>query len=105
MSDAMVPCFKCGKKLKNAFPDADNQPSKGTEFSTYGHYGSTFWDAERDALVLNVCDKCLRAGAERLVVRRKKERRTVDYEMTPYIQHPTYRPPDAFDGREEPEDE
>lgn len=83
MSDAMVPCFKCGMTLLNVFPDADNQPSSGTEFSTYGHYGSTFWDSfDGLELVLNICDACLRTHADRLATRKKKEKRTVDYEMT-----------------------
>lgn len=66
-TDAIVPCFSCGKTLKNAFPDEDNQPSEGTEFRTYGHYGSTFWDSfDGEELVLNVCDDCLRAHTDRL---------------------------------------
>jgi hypothetical protein len=65
--DAMLPCFKCGKTLENAFGDAENQPYGGTEFRTYGHYGSTFWDSfDGEELVLNVCDDCLRAHTERL---------------------------------------
>lgn len=65
--EAMLPCFKCGKTLLNAFGDSDNQPSEGTEFRTYGHYGSTFWDSfDGEELVLNICDDCLRAHTERL---------------------------------------
>lgn len=64
---AMLPCFVCGTTLQNAFPDEDNQPEEGTEFRTYGHYGSTFWDSmDGEELVLNVCDECLRKGTERL---------------------------------------
>lgn len=85
MSDAMVPCFKCGKTLENVFADADNQPSKGTEFITYGHYGSTFWDSfDGEALVLNVCDDCLAKNADRLITRRKVRRQAPDYETTKY---------------------
>lgn len=84
MSEAMVPCFKCGKTLENAFPGGGNQPSEGTEFSTVGHYGSTFWDNfDGVSLVLNICDDCLRAHTERLATR-KKIRRPVDYETAPY---------------------
>lgn len=65
--EAFLPCFTCGKTLENAFPDSDNQPSEGTEFRTYGHYGSTFWDSfDGEELVLNICDDCLRKHPERL---------------------------------------
>src|SRR5690606_14388202 len=60
-AEAMLPCFKCGKTLRNAFAEQENQPADGTEFRTYGHYGSTFWDSfDGEELVLNVCDDCLR---------------------------------------------
>lgn len=57
---ALLPCFKCGVELENVFPDiTTNQPSEGTEFRTYGMYGSTFWDSfDGEELVLNVCDSC-----------------------------------------------
>ena len=45
--DAMLPCIVCGTVLANCLDDGDNQPSEGTEFRTYGHYGSTFWDSLR----------------------------------------------------------
>lgn len=65
--DAMLPCFKCGKTLLNALADQDNQPQEGTEFRTYGHYGSTFWDSfDGEELVLNICDDCLRGHTDRL---------------------------------------
>lgn len=64
---AFLPCFKCGKTLPNALSEADNQPYGGTEFHTYGHYGSTFWDNfHGEELVLNVCDDCLREHTDRL---------------------------------------
>ena len=65
---AYLPCFKCGKELRNAFVESDNQPNNGTEFRTYGHYGSTFWDSFDcdEELVLNICDDCLRAHTQRL---------------------------------------
>lgn len=65
--EAMLPCFVCGTVLLNAFADSDNQPQEGTEFRTYGHYGSTFWDSfDGEELVLNICDDCLRKHTERL---------------------------------------
>lgn len=65
--EAMLPCFNCGKTLLNACTESENQPEEGTEFRTYGHYGSTFWDSfDGEELVLNVCDECLRRHADRL---------------------------------------
>lgn len=65
--EAMLPCFVCGTTLRNAFPDGENQPDEGTEFRTYGAYGSTFWDSfDGEELVLNICDDCLRAHTDRL---------------------------------------
>jgi len=67
MSKAMLPCFKCGNALENAVINEPNQPYAGTEFRTYGHYGSTFFDPFDDSeLVLNVCDECLSAFSDRL---------------------------------------
>lgn len=81
-AQAFVPCFKCGKTLENAFPDSDNQPSDGTEFSTHGHYGSTFWDSmDGEVLVLNVCDECLAAQTDRLATRKCVKRQVAVYEM------------------------
>lgn len=65
--EAMLPCFKCGKTLPNVCCDEENQPYGGTEFRTYGHYGSTFWDSmDGEELVINVCDECLREHGARL---------------------------------------
>ena len=70
--DAMLPCIGCGKVLANAMDEQVNQPSGGTEFTSYGHYGSTFWDAfNGEQIVINVCDECLRTHAER-VARQKR---------------------------------
>lgn len=68
MISALLPCIACGKTLPNVDMGGDpNQPYGGTEFRTYGHYGSTFWDSfDGTELVLNVCDDCLRAHPERL---------------------------------------
>lgn len=65
--EAMLPCIVCGTKLDNSFEDGINQPSEGTEFQTYGHYGSTFWDDfAGEQLVLNVCDECLKKNTDKL---------------------------------------
>jgi hypothetical protein len=75
--DAMLPCIICGTTLQNSYEGSINQPSEGTEFTTYGHYGSTFWDSfNGEELVLNVCDACLAKHPERLG-RRKRFRRVV----------------------------
>lgn len=110
---AMLPCIICGAVLDNAFDESINQPSEGTEFTSYGHYGSTFWDAfAGEEIVVNICDECLRGNTDRigrhkryrqLVVmdsRGKFKARTivgrqwVDREMVPY-----------FDGPEDEDDE
>jgi hypothetical protein len=67
---AMLPCLLCGAVLENVVDSAENQPYGGTEFRTYGCYGSTFWDSfDNKELVLNICDLCLRERTERLGVR------------------------------------
>lgn len=63
----MLPCFVCGVVLQNAWEGSVNQPSEGTEFQTYGHYGSTFWDSfNGEQIVVNVCDECLRKNTARV---------------------------------------
>lgn len=62
---AMLPCLVCGDEIDAVF--SETQPSEGTQFSTYGHYGSTFWDSfNGEELVLNVCDDCLEKHKNRL---------------------------------------
>lgn len=69
---AMLPCFVCGKTLLNVDDQSENQPSGGTEFRTYGHYGSTFWDSlDGEELALNVCDDCLSLHKERLAQQKR----------------------------------
>ena len=58
-----LPCLVCGKTLDSVYPNGDDPtaPYAGTEFRTYGHYGSTFWDDfDGEELVLVICDDCLR---------------------------------------------
>jgi hypothetical protein len=108
--DAMLPCIGCGLVLQNAFDldgASNNQPSGGTEFRTFGHYGSTFWDSfAGEELVVNICDGCLRTWAERLArhkrfvklvvddprgtikVQTVVGRQWVDREMVPYFDGP-----------------
>lgn len=106
----MLPCFKCGKTLRNAFSDQENQPEEGTEFRTYGHYGSTFWDSfDGEELVLNICDNCLREHKERLAQHKRFRpiradrmmvgKQWVDRPMVPYTGNP-----DDGDVNIEPED-
>lgn len=95
-TDALLPCFKCGKSLPSVCADEDNQPYGGTEFRTYGHYGSTFWDSfDGEELVLNVCDDCLREHTQRLAQHKRYRpvvtdgrllvgRHWVDRPMVPY---------------------
>jgi len=68
----MLPCLVCGVVLDNAYGGSVNQPSQGTEFATFGHYGSTFWDSfAGEELVLNVCDECLTKHSDRLGRRKR----------------------------------
>lgn len=72
----MVPCFVCGEELDAAY-EYELQPSDGTAFQTYGHYGSTFWDSfNGEELALIICDSCLRKHPERLA-RHKRFRKVV----------------------------
>lgn len=73
-----LPCIVCRKALESAAPDEEqvNQPSGGTCFQTYGHYGSTFWDLpyDRSRLEVNICDECLRkAEVDKLIMRYRKD--------------------------------
>lgn len=75
--EAMVPCFTCGTTLGNVAEEAVNQPDGGTEFRTYGHYGSTFWDSfDGEQIIVNICDECLREHTDR-ILRLKRFRRVV----------------------------
>lgn len=80
MSNLALPCIVCEKPLVNVFDDADNQPYCGTEFVSYGHYGSTIHDSGMNpggapmALVVNICDTCiLRAIDAGVIQGRSKE--------------------------------
>ena len=54
-------CFVCYTPLKNIAEDGGNQPMDGTDFISYGHYGSTVHDPmDGSILRLNICDMCLR---------------------------------------------
>jgi hypothetical protein len=83
MSEHALPCIKCGKPLRNVEPDmTDNQPYGGTEFVTYGHYGSTIHDelvaenAPRLALVVNLCDTCILRAIDANVIQSRGENGT-----------------------------
>lgn len=55
-------CIVCRKELPDLYLD-DNCPSGGSEFHTYGHYGSAVTDRmDGTAHVVNVCDDCLTAA-------------------------------------------
>lgn len=53
-------CFKCGKELESVFPDKF-QAYAGTQFVSYGHYGSTVFDPmnESEYIEIVICDDCL----------------------------------------------
>lgn len=97
--NAMLPCFTCGTTLTNIDAGEQNQPYEGTEFRTYGHYGSTMWDSfDGEELVLNICDVCLRRNLDRLAQHKRYlpvrcsgmtgfGRQWVDRPMVPYSGH------------------
>lgn len=71
-----LPCFVCGSQLENIAEGDGNQPMRGTEFTTHGHYGSTVFDPMDGSFMrLNVCDTCLdrRIGRTQHVVIQKDE--------------------------------
>lgn len=52
-------CIKCDRELPD-HEEGVNQPAGGTEFVTYGHYGSTVTDLMDGTIhIVNVCDECL----------------------------------------------
>lgn len=68
-----MPCIACRKPLEDAMPDPSqgNQPYPGLEFTSRGHYGSTIFDMEPGALVVNVCDECVTVASRDGLVRRR----------------------------------
>lgn len=81
MSRLSLPCLKCGKPLRNVDDSAENQPYGGTEFVSYGHYGSTIHDEAPEAatggspmaLVVNVCDTCVLRAVEADVIQSRSD--------------------------------
>ncbi len=56
-------CIKCDKKVDNlAKKKYDIHPCGGTQFRSYGHYGSTVFDPmDGSYIVICICDTCLTA--------------------------------------------
>ena len=103
MSKDALPCIVCGARLQNAFPSADNQPSDGTAFYTYGHYGSTFFDSfDGQQIEINVCDPCLTKHTDKIVWRRAKRAITCEDVFVGYEQ--LDRPLVPYTGQDEEED-
>jgi hypothetical protein len=81
----VLDCFKCGKTLAPAFFKEDhvvNQPYAGTTFISHGHYGSTAFDptpASSQFLELNICDDCLAANREQVLLGQSRQRYECDY--------------------------
>jgi hypothetical protein len=62
MTNTKVPCFVCGKELED-IGNNYNQPMGGTEFSTYGHYGSGVFDPmDGSEIIINICNECMVNG-------------------------------------------
>jgi hypothetical protein len=55
-------CFSCGTRLKDIGEEGKYlQPIDGLEFTTSGHYGSTYFDpCDGTKLAIVICDTCLR---------------------------------------------
>lgn len=97
--EAMLPCFKCGKRLYRVCEwEADSPPVDGTEFRTYGHYGSTFWDSfDGEQVVISVCDPCLLDNVKRIA--QQKRFQPIRCEgMTGFGRHWVERPMVPFTG-------
>lgn len=57
-------CVICSKRMNN-YDYSGNQPQGGTEFITYGHYGSAVTDTmDGIGFAINICDGCLRAAGD-----------------------------------------
>jgi len=69
-----LPCIRCDRPLEPALEDAENQPYGGTEFVSYGHYGSSYDPMDGTAIVINICDSCLYARSkENAVLERRQQ--------------------------------
>lgn len=75
-------CIVCDCELEDAGKNLDNQPYKGTTFTSHGQYGSTVFDNMNGNgfLEINVCDECLRKKARtHVLLGRPEVKRTVKY--------------------------
>lgn len=71
MSDLTLPlpCFACGKVLQCVWGEGSFQPADAVIFSSPGTYGSAAFDEmDGSSLMLNICDDCLRAHADRVAL-------------------------------------
>lgn len=76
-----LPCFICDKVLPNISDTVINQPSGGTAFITYGHYGSTVFDPMNNTfLEITICDDCYHEKATKFKVLRGREYKKQSYE-------------------------
>ena len=62
-------CFKCAGRLTPVFKDDVPQYDGAVMFCASGNYGSTVFDpcGGEVRLVINICDTCLVAGANRVL--------------------------------------
>lgn len=75
-------CIVCDCKFEDAIPNTENQPHKGTTFTSYGGYGSTVFDSMTGSgfLEINVCDECLRKKARtHVLLGRPEVKRSTKY--------------------------
>jgi hypothetical protein len=74
-----IPCIKCYRLLENTTEEGSNQPMRGLEFTTPGHYGSEVFDpGDGGHLIINICDECINdARDHRLVLYRRPSKKRV----------------------------
>jgi len=79
-------CIRCDKELFPVMEEAENQPRDGTEFVSYGHYGSIFDPGDGTTIIINLCNDCLRVAASRNLVMERREKPVVIEHSYNYLQ-------------------
>jgi len=96
------PCIACGKVLRNVTDDSVNQPYEGTAFTSAGHYGSTVFDPmDGSYLEIIVCDECLVAHRDRVLIGRSAKPVMYEGSMVGFCRTPN-RPLMDWTGDEPP---
>lgn len=89
----LLPCFKCERPITKTVGGIGGQtqdingnvgfwrvPYGATIFSTYGHYGSTFWDSfNGERVQINICDECLNVHLDKMNFFRSYDAKSVQF--------------------------